>query len=131
MLKITVRRYSKSRLKNSNALFSQVSVYMLKTICALFIAKAEEKSFMKNDIRLTKITTKPLFEDANFKVLSCTNFQSSKDEKNTHVKATRRQGRFEKNVGQTRLGGECSLQLMLSDAWWLHTYRSVKIKLKL
>ena len=59
---------------------------------------------MSDDIRFTKITTRPLFEaqiSKFYHVLA--NSQSSKDEKNTHVKATRRQLRFEKMSGKRGL----------------------------
>ena len=49
---------------------------------------------MREDIRLAKITTKPWLENANFKLYH--ELIPREDEKNTHVKTTPRQQRFEK-----------------------------------
>ena len=46
---------------------------------------------MLDDMRPEKVTTKPRSDNAN-----CKYSQSSESEKNTHVKTTRRQRKFEK-----------------------------------
>ena len=64
------------------------------------------KQFIYNIRQAKLIPTKPRLENANFKFCHELIPKAAKMKRNTHEKTTRRQRRFERNVGQTSLGGE-------------------------